>query len=76
MNASSLTQLQQVNDDNKPKHTESGGIAVDVLPTGSGLSQPLEIRVLEQMPLRGDPAHPHFIPMLSRPPLRPRNLPQ
>jgi hypothetical protein len=28
------------------------------------------------MPQRRNPTHPHFIPMLSRPPVRPRNLPQ
>lgn len=61
----------------KPNHADkSGGIAVDVLPTGGVLLGTLEIRVLEQMPQRTNPAHPHFIPMLSRPPLRPRNLPQ
>ena len=77
MDARSLTELQKANDDNKPNHAEkSGGIAVDVLPRGSGLSQPLEIRVLGQMPQWGNPAHPHFIPVLSRPPVRPRNLPQ
>ncbi len=61
----------------KPNHADkSGGIAVDVLPTGGVLLGTLKIQLLEQMPLRGDPAHPHFIPLLSRPPLRPRNLPQ
>jgi hypothetical protein len=77
MNACNLTELQKANDDNKPNHADkSGGIAVDVLPTGGVLLGTLKIQLLEQMPLRGDPAHSHFIPMLSRPPLRPRNLPQ
>lgn len=77
MDARNLTELRKANDDNKPNHADkSGGIAVDVLPTGGVLLGTLKIRVLEQMPLRGNPAHPHFIPLLSRPPLRPRNLPQ
>jgi hypothetical protein len=77
MDARNLTELRKANDDNKPNHADkSGGIAVDVLPTGGVLLGTLEIRILEQMPLRGNPAHSHFIPMLSRPPLRPRNLPQ
>jgi hypothetical protein len=61
----------------KPNHADkSGGIAVDVLPTGGVLLGTLKIQLLEQMPLRGDPAHSHFIPLLSRPSIRPRNLPQ
>jgi hypothetical protein len=77
MDARNLTELRKANDDNKPNHADkSGGIAVDVLPTGGVLLGTLKIQLLEQMPLRGDPAHPHFIPLLSRPPLRPRNLPQ
>jgi hypothetical protein len=77
MDARNLTELRKANDDNKPNHADkSGGITIDVLPTGGVLLGTLKIQLLEQMPLRGDPAHPHFIPMLSRPPLRPRNLPQ
>ena len=66
-----------MNDNNKPNHADqTGGIAVDVLPTGGVLLGTLKIQLLEQMPQRRNPAHPHFIPMLSRPPVRPRNLPQ
>ena len=61
----------------KQNHADkSGGITIDVLPTGSVLFGTLEIRVLEQMPLRGNPAHPHFIPLLSRQKNRPRKLHQ
>jgi hypothetical protein len=77
MDARNLTELRKANDDNKRNHADkSGGIAVDVLPTGGVLLGTLKIRILEQMPLRGDSAHPHFITMLSRPPLRPRKLHQ
>jgi hypothetical protein len=77
MNARNLTELLKANDDNKPNHADkSGGIAVDVLPTGSVLFGTLEIRVLEQMPLRGNPAHPHFIPLLPGQKNRPRKLHQ
>ena len=77
MDARNLTELLKANDDNKPNHADkSGGIAVDVLPTGSVLLGTLEIRVLEQMPLRGNPAHPHFFPLLPGQKNRPRKLPQ
>ena len=77
MDASNLTELLKANDDNKPNHADkSGGITIDVLPTGSVLLGTLKIRVLGQMPLRGNATHTHFIPVLSSPPVRPRNLPQ
>jgi hypothetical protein len=77
MDARILTELPRANDNDKPKHADkSGGIAVDVLPTGGVLLRTLEIRILEQMPQRRNPAHSHFIPLLPSPPKRPRNLPQ
>jgi hypothetical protein len=77
MDARNLTELLKANDDNKPNHADkSGDIAVDVLPTGSVLFGTLEIQLLEQMPLRGNPAHPHFIPLLPGQKNRPRKLHQ
>jgi len=71
-----LTQLQNRNDNSThTNHAETGGITFDVLPTGSGLPLHFKIRVLEQMPQRRNPTHPHFITMLSSPSVRPRNLP-
>ena len=72
-----LTELHNHNDTSKhTSHAETGGIAFDVLPTGSRLSLHLQISILEQMPRRGNPAHSHFRPLLPSPPIRPRNLHQ
>ena len=73
MDARNLTELLKANDDNKPNHADnSGGITIDVLPTGGVLLGTLEIRVLEQMPQRRNPAHSHFLPMLPGQKNRPR----
>ena len=77
MDARNLTELLKANDDNKPNHADkSGGITIDVLPTGGVLSWTLKIRVLEQMPQRRNTAHPHFFPLLPGQKNRPRKLPQ
>ena len=77
MTPRNLTELRKANDNHtQTDRNTTGGISADVLPRGSVLSGTLEIRVLEQMPRRGNPAHSHFLPLLPSPPIRPRNLPQ
>ena len=77
MTPSNLTELRKANDNHtQTDRNTTGGISADVLPRGSVLSGTLEIRVLEQMPRRGNPAHSHFLPVLPSPAVRPRNLHQ
>ena len=77
MTPRNLTELRKANDNHtQTDRNTTGGISADVLPRGSVLSGTLEIRVLEQMPRRGNPAHSHFLPLLPSPSVRPRNLHQ
>lgn len=77
MTPRNLTELRKANDNHtQTDRNTTGGISADVLPRGSVLSGTLKIRVLEQMPRRGNPAHSHFLPLLPSPPSRPRDLPQ
>ena len=77
MTPRNLTELRKANDNHtQTDRNTTGGISADVLPRGSVLSGTLKIRVLEQMPRRGNPAHSHFLPLLPSPAVRPRNLHQ